>query len=130
MSPQSKVTRMFDRYFGVGRDPEARYTKAIVRSVAISGRRASLIPELYYIQAGCIFATAPFWSVALIAPVPPPSPDGRSIAVRKATASRAWRTVCAFAVRRRQQSCGSRRSARDLSADGPSVNSRSDSQRR
>jgi len=48
ISPQSKVTKMFEKFLAEGKDPEALYTKAVVESVSISGCRARLTLELYY----------------------------------------------------------------------------------
>jgi len=48
ISPQSKVTKMFQKFLAEGKDPEALYAKAVVESVSISGCRARLTLELYY----------------------------------------------------------------------------------
>jgi len=48
ISPQSKVTKMFQKFLAEGKDPESLYTKATVESVDISGCRARLTLELYY----------------------------------------------------------------------------------
>lgn len=48
VSPRSQVTAMFRRDLTSGTDPEALYTRVIVKSVAIHGCRATLTLDLYY----------------------------------------------------------------------------------